>query len=463
MDAKTFLVSHQEEAVQDLKEFLRIPSISSLPAHQDDVRRAAEWLRTRLLRVGLIDVTVHPTAGHPIVTARAPAAPGRPTVLVYGHYDVQPVDPESLWNSPPFDPEVRDGRLYGRGTSDDKGQLYMHVLAAEACLQAGTLPVNLTFLFEGEEESGSVHLHDFIAGHKDLLAADIAVISDTPMFRSGVPAICHGLRGLAALDIRVDGPRQDLHSGVFGGAVANPAHVLATLIAALHDDEGRVAVPGFYDGVRELTVAERESLIRLPFDADEFLQSTGSPQFFGEPGYSTLERVWTRPTLEVNGMWSGFIGPGRKTIVPSHAEAKLSCRLVPDQDPDQVLTRVADYLKAQCPDTVRLTVTRHEGDPGTLTPLDHPVVDEARAAMREVFGVEPANIRMGGSIPVVVTFERELGVSTLLLGFALPEENFHAPNEYFTLDNFYRGAETIAKLWQRLDTWHPTSGQGSET
>lgn len=460
MDVETFLSSHQDQAVRDLTEFLRIPSISSLPAHQADVVRAAEWLRARLTRVGLIDVTVHPTDGHPIVTARTPVAPGRPTVLVYGHYDVQPVDPESLWTSPPFEPQVRDGRLYGRGTSDDKGQLYMHVWAAEACLQAGSLPVNLTFLFEGEEESGSIHLHDFITRHKDLLAADIAVISDTPMFRSGVPAICYGLRGLAALDVRVDGPAQDLHSGVFGGAVANPAHVLASLIAALHDDAGRVVVPGFYDGVRELTVAEREGLISLPFDADEFLQSTGSPRFFGEPGYSTLERVWTRPTLEVNGLWSGFIGAGRKTIVPSHAEAKLSCRLVPDQDPNHVLHQVEEYLRARCPDTVRLTVTTHEGDPGTLTPLDHPVVDEARAAMRTVFGVEPANIRMGGSIPVVVTLERELGVSTLLLGFALPEENFHAPNEYFTLENFYRGAETIATLWQRLRDWTPKPQRG---
>jgi acetylornithine deacetylase/succinyl-diaminopimelate desuccinylase-like protein len=453
MTPHEYLRAHRDQAVAELIEFLRIPSISSLPAHRPDVERAAEWLADRLRHAGLEWVTVHPTGGHPVVTASAPYQAGRPTVLVYGHYDVQPVDPLEAWESPPFEPAVRNGRLYGRGASDDKGQLYMHIVAAEACLRTTGLPVNLTFLFEGEEESGSVHLHDFIREHQDLLAADAAVISDTPMYQAGMPAICYGLRGLAGIEVRVDGPAQDLHSGVFGGAVANPAHELARLIASLHTPDGRVAVDGFYDGVRDVPPAERDALAKLPFDPEAFLASTGSPALFGEPGFTTLERLWVRPTLDVNGMWSGFIGEGRKTIIPAYAAAKITCRLVPYQDPQHVQKQVIRHLQDRCPPTVRLTVTPYEADPGILTPLDHPVVAAAEGAIRRVFGQDPVHILMGGSIPVVLTFRDVLEAPTVLLGFALPEEHFHAPNEYFTLENFFRGQETIAALWQSLATW----------
>jgi acetylornithine deacetylase/succinyl-diaminopimelate desuccinylase-like protein len=451
--ASEYLAAHRPAAVEDLADFLRIPSISSLPDHRSDVERAAEWLAARLRRAGMEWVRVHPTPGHPVVTASAPYQPGRPTVLVYGHYDVQPVDPLSAWQTPPFEPSVRDGRLYGRGTSDDKGQLYMHILAAEALLRTTGLPVNLTFLFEGEEESGSIHLHEFIRTHQDLLKADVVVISDTPMYGPDMPAICYGLRGLAGLEVRVDGPAQDLHSGVFGGAVANPAHVLADLIHSLHTPDGRVAVSGFYDGVRELPASEREALAALPFDPDAFLQSTGSPALFGEPGFTTLERTWVRPTLDVNGMWSGFIGEGRKTIIPAYAMARITCRLVPHQDPAAVMDRVVAHLTDRCPDTVRLTVNRQEADPGILTPLDHPVVKATETAIRSVFGRDPVRILMGGSIPVVLTFLDVLQAPTVLLGFALPDEHFHAPNEYFTLENFFRGQDTIAALWQALAGW----------
>lgn len=450
MEAMDRLASRREAALEDLVAFLAIPSVSSVPAHREDVRRAAAWLAERLERAGLEGVRVHPTAGHPVVTARSAPVPGAPTVLVYGHYDVQPADPPDAWTHPPFSPRVADGRVYARGASDDKGQVLMHVLAAEALAATGGIPLNLRFLFEGEEESGSVHLHDFVAAHREELAADAVVVSDTPMFAAGVPAICYGLRGLAALDVTVRGPAQDLHSGVFGGAVANPVHELARLLAALHDADGRVAVPGFYDGVREPTPAERAEWARLPFDEAEFLRTTGSPRLFGEPGYSTLERVWARPTLEVNGIAGGFAGDGRKTIVPASATAKITCRLVPDQDPVAVVDAVVRFLEARAPDTVRLEIVRHEADPGVLTPLDHPVVAAARRALAATFGREPVNIRMGGSIPVVHTFQSVLGAPTVLVGFSLPDERFHAPNEFFTLDNFYRGTEALVRLWLAL-------------
>lgn len=450
MEALDWLAAHRDAALTDLVEFLRIPSISSLPAHRPDVERAAEWLAARLARAGLTDVQVRPTGGHPVVTARSPAVPGAPTVLVYGHYDVQPTEPADAWSRPPFAPHVADGRVFARGASDDKGQVLMHVLAAEALAATGGIPLNLRFLFEGEEESGSVHLHDFVAAHRDELAADAVVISDTAMFGPGIPAVCYGLRGLAALDVTVRGPAQDLHSGVFGGAVANPVHELARLIAALHDADGRVAVPGFYDGVREPTAAERAEWARLPFDEGEFLRTTGSPRLFGEPGYSTLERIWARPTVEVNGITGGFAGDGRKTIVPACATAKITCRLVPDQDPAAVVDAVVRFLEARCPDTVRLEIVRHEADPGVLTPLDHPVAAAARRALARTWGREPVNIRMGGSIPVVHTFQAVLGAPVVLVGFSLPDERFHAPDEFFTLENFYRGTEALVRLWEDL-------------
>ncbi|POB11658.1 dipeptidase [Sulfobacillus sp. hq2] len=448
--ALSYLKDHHAQYLEELQAFLRLPSISALSDYKSAVKDTAIWLRERLHQAGMVVSRVDETEGNPIVYAETDQDPTKPTILVYGHYDVQPVDPLDQWTHPPFTPTITDNILYARGASDDKGQVYMQLIAAEAWMKTGTLPVNLKFLFEGEEEIGSIHLDDYIRSHQDQLHADVAVISDTPMFADGVPAVCYGLRGLAALEVHIEGPRQDLHSGVFGGAVANPAHVLAQILASLHDSEGRVTVPGFYDAVDTLSATERENFGSLPFDATEFLASTGSPALYGESGYTTLERIWTRPTLEVNGMWSGFIGEGRKTIIPQSAHAKISCRLVPHQDPDDILDRVEEYLRQQCPPTVRLRIERGEGAPGSVTPLDHPATQAAVQAIRDIYHKEAAYIRMGGSIPVVVTFDTVLHIPTVLLGFALPNENFHAPNEHFHLDNFYKGAETVATLWHYL-------------
>lgn len=449
--ALRYLRSHHDQYLSDLTEFLSIASISALPQHHQDVRSAAEWLRTRLIQAGMSNAHLEETAGNPVVVGSRVVDPNRPTVLIYGHYDVQPVDPLEKWAHPPFEPTVIDDILYARGSSDDKGQVYMQLVALEAWWKtAGDLPINVKVLFEGEEEIGSVHLADYIENHQEELRADFAVISDTPMFAAEVPAICYGLRGLAAIEITLTGPFQDLHSGVYGGTVMNPAHALSSLIASLHNPDGTVNIEGFYDGVEVLTEKEQQAFQALPFDPDAFLASTGSPELFGDPHFTPLERIWTQPTVEVNGMWSGFIGEGRKTIVPAEAHAKITCRLVPNQDPHHVLRVLEAHLKAHCPTGVRLHIQRGEGDPGTKTPLDHPSVVAAEQAIAEIYHQKAAYIRMGGSIPVVVTFQEVLNMPTLLLGFALPDENFHAPNEHFHLNNFYRGAETLALLWSHL-------------
>ncbi len=446
--ALQYLRSHHDQYLTDLTEFLSIASISSLTQHQKDVRTAAQWLRDRLIRAGMPNAHLDETPGHPVVVGSLIVDPNRPTVLIYGHYDVQPVDPLEKWVHPPFEPTVIDDILYARGSSDDKGQVYMQLVALEAWLKtSGSLPVNVKVLFEGEEEIGSLHLSDYIKSHQEDLRADFAVISDTPMFAAEVPAICYGLRGLAAIEVSLTGPFQDLHSGVYGGTVMNPAHALAGLIASLHNADGTVNIKGFYDGVERLTEKEQQAFQALPFDSEAFLASTGSPMLFGDPHFTPLERIWAQPTVEVNGMWSGFIGEGRKTIVPAEAHAKITCRLVPNQDPHHVLDMVEAHLKAHCPTGVRLHIERGEGDPGTKTPLNHPSVLAAEQAIEDIYHQKAAYIRMGGSIPVVVTFQEVLNMPTLLLGFALPDENFHAPNEHFHLNNFYRGAETLALLW----------------
>ncbi len=446
-----YLEAHRETYLQELTEFLRIPSISALAAHHKDVLAAADWLVERIRRAGFPSVTRSETGGSPVVLARYGEDPHKPTVLIYGHYDVQPVDPLEAWHHPPFSPTVVNDLLYARGASDDKGQLFMQLIAAEAWIQtAGEVPVNFRLLFEGEEEIGSGHLERFIKEHQEDLRGDFAVISDTPMFDHESPAICYGLRGLAALQIQVSGPFQDLHSGVYGGTVANPAHVLAHLIDTLHDDTGRVAVAHFYDGVDELSPSERRTLAALPFDETQWLADLGVERLVGEQDFTPLERTWARPTLEVNGMWSGFIGEGRKTIIPHRADAKITCRLVPHQDPHNVLSAVKAHLEAHCPPGVHLSVDLGEASPATLTPLQHPAVRAAAQAIKQVFGTDPVYIRMGGSIPVVVTLQDVLKTPTILLGFALPNENFHAPNEHFHLANFYRGAKTLAALWAEV-------------
>lgn len=451
-----YLKEHQETHLQELFEFLRIPTVSALSEHKQDIRRGAEWVAAQMKKVGLTRAEVIPTAGHPLVYGEWLERPGLPTVLVYGHYDVQPVDPLDLWDTPPFEPQVRDGQLYARGSSDDKGQVFMHLKALETLLAVdGTLPLNFKFLIEGEEEVGGEHLDSFIRENHELLQADALVISDTTMFDRGYPALCTGLRGLAVLEVRLEGPATDLHSGLFGGAVQNPIHALAELLAGLHRPDGSVAVEGFYDRVRPAAEAEKSSIAALPFSDEDFLKDVGAPALFGESGYTTLERLWTRPTLEVNGIGGGFQGEGTKTVIPARAFAKITCRLVPDQDPDTINDLIEAHLKKHCPTGVRLQVQRLQGGKPTLVSPDHPAVTAAAEALNEAFGVRPAFIRMGGSIPVVQTFQEELKVPVVLLGFSLPDEKFHAPNEHFDLGNYRDGLKTLCRYWPKLASWRP--------
>jgi acetylornithine deacetylase/succinyl-diaminopimelate desuccinylase-like protein len=458
--ADRYLASAHAEGLDGLCRFLSIPSVSTLSAHRGDVRRAAEFLAARLRQAGMTDVRVLETGGgggHPAVYASWLHAPGRPTALVYGHYDVQPADPLERWTSPPFAPAIRAGKLYARGASDDKGQVWMHVLAAEALLRtAGHLPVNLKFLIEGEEEVGSPHLGPLLVEQRALLAADVAVISDSGFLRPGLPALVCGLRGLAALEVHVRGPRRDLHSGEHGGAVQNPLHALAALVASLHTPDGRVAVEGFYDDVRLPPEEERAAWARLPFDEREYLEETGAPAVFGEPGFTVPERLWARPTVEVNGMWGGFTGEGSKTVIPAEAHAKITCRLVPDQDPERVLRAVRRHLERHCPPGVRLEVELRGGSPAAVIPADSPFVRAAARALERAFGTPPARIRMGGSIPVVPLLAQELGTPVVLMGFGLPDDQIHAPDEHLDLGNYERGMRAIAAFW--LEVGGRTSG-----
>ncbi len=444
--------SHGEAFVEELKSFLRIPSVSTDPAYREGIRRAAGMLRQRLLEAGFERAEIIPTEGHPVVYAEWMAAGEEaPTVLVYGHYDVQPPDPLELWETPPFEPTVRGDYLYARGVADDKGQLYTHLKAAEACYRTrGRPPVNLKCLFEGEEEIGSVHLEPFIREHRDLLAADSAVISDSHILRPDLPAILYGLRGLAYVEITVSGPAHDLHSGSYGGAVHNPLHALAAMIAALHDEEGRITVPGFYDKVRPLTEEEREELARIPFDREAWLKETGVPTDWGEPGYTIIERTSARPTLDLNGMWGGYTGEGAKTIIPARAHAKISMRLVPDQEPEEIARLLLDYLQAIAPPTVRVEGRVLHGAPPALIERHSPAMEAASRAYEFGFGKRPVLMREGGSIPVVTTFQQELGLQPVLMGFGLPDDGIHAPNERFYLPNFYRGIQTVLAFWEAL-------------
>ncbi len=450
---ESYIAENQERFIEELKEFLRIPSISALPQHRNDMIRAADFAADHMRRLGLQRVAVMPTGGHPVVYGEWMGAPGAPTALVYGHYDVQPVDPVDLWTTPPFDPRVRGGELYARGASDDKGQVFLHWKAVEAHLKVyGQLPVNLKLIVEGEEEVASEHLEAFVAANQDLLKADTIVVSDTPWFARGVPTICYGLRGLIYLQANVMGPTTDLHSGSFGGSVANPIQVLAEIIAGLKDGHGRVNVPGFYDRVRPLAPEERQRFAGLPFDESEYARELGVPHLFGEEGYSTLERVWVRPTLEINGIWGGFTGEGSKTVLPSRASAKLSCRLVPDQDPDEIMDLVEARIRRLCPPAVALEVVRMSSGKPTLTALDHPVVQAAARAMERAFGKKAAFIRSGGSIPIVPALQELLGVPVVLMGFTLPDDHAHAPDERLDLGNFFGGIRASAYLWDELSS-----------
>jgi acetylornithine deacetylase/succinyl-diaminopimelate desuccinylase-like protein len=446
-----FINVNRDRYVDELKQYLAIPSISALPQHAGDVRRAAEWTADALRAAGMQNVKLFETEGNPIVYGDWLQAPGKPTILFYGHYDVQPVDPVDLWTSPPFEATVRDGELYARGAADDKGQVFMHIKAVEAFLkQAGSLPVNMKFFIEGEEEVGSAHLDDFVRAHKQELGADVVVISDSPMFDRGVPSICYGLRGLAYFQIDLRGTKSDLHSGSFGGAVANPAFVLTQMIAQMKDRSGRIKVPGFYDDVLPLSDAEREQFKRLPFNEKRFRKELGAPKLVGETGYTTMERVWGRPTLEVNGLLSGFTGDGAKTVIPAVAMAKISMRLVPDQDPEKIAQQFEEYVWKIAPKSVELKFTRMHGGKPWMTSFDNAFVQAAGRAIERGFGKTPVFTREGGSIPVVSTFQQELGLPSVLFGVGLPDENAHAPNEKLDLGNFYNGIIASAYFYQEL-------------
>ena len=446
-----FIQTNRDRYVEELKQYLAIPSISALPAHAADVRRCGEWTVEELKRIGMQSVRLIDTPGHPIVYGEWLGAQGAPTILFYGHYDVQPVDPLELWESPPFEATVRDGEIYARGSADDKGQIFMHFKAIEAHLsQNGKLPVNIKVLIEGEEEVGSKNLDTFIEANKDLLAADVVVISDSPMFDRGIPSICYGLRGLAYFQIDLRGTSTDLHSGSFGGAVANPNMVLAQILAQMKDKGGRVKIPGFYDDVRELTTEERDQWKRLPFNEKAYARSIGAPRLFGESGYTTLERVWARPTFEINGMWGGFTGEGAKTVIPAIASAKVSMRLVPNQNPDKIAQLFEDYVKKITPKTVEVKVTRMHGGKPWMTEFDNPFVQAAGRAINKGFNREPVFNREGGSIPVVATFQEILGLPSVLFGVGLPDENAHAPNEKLDLQNFHGGIIASAYLYDEV-------------
>ncbi|MEX2283187.1 MAG: dipeptidase [Gemmatimonadota bacterium] len=444
-DVHGYIDQNLERFRSELFEFLRMPSVSARSEHAADVRKAADWFADKCKAVGL-ETRVYDTPGHPIVLTEWRGAPGAPTVLVYGHYDVQPVEPLDLWTSPPFEPVVRDGRIYGRGSVDDKGQLYLHLKAIEAHMRTNrALPINLVLIAEGEEEVGSANLMPFVNQNKKKLACDAVVISDTTMIGAGIPTIGVSLRGLAYIEVRVHGPAHDLHSGSYGGAVINPATVLARIISSFHDENWHVLIPGFYDDVY---AAEdfRAQIRKLPSDDQEFRRETGVPTQDGEAGYSTLERIWIRPTVEINGLLSGYTGEGSKTVLPAHAMAKVSCRLVPDQDPDRIAELLQKHIRSVAPDTVRVEIDVLHGGKPWRAKTEGPLYDAAAAALEKAFGKKTVFAGEGGSIPIVPEFEKVLGAPALLMGFGLPGENAHAPDEWMSVENFEKGTHAAAAL-----------------
>jgi acetylornithine deacetylase/succinyl-diaminopimelate desuccinylase-like protein len=446
-----YIDANKEQFKEELFDFLRIPSISTDSDHKKNVKDAAYFLINKLEALDLGQVELFETDGNPIVYGELITDESKPTVLVYGHYDVQPPDPKDLWETPPFEPTVRDGNIYARGASDDKGQSYTHLKAMEAYQKTDTdFPVNIKFIFEGEEEIGSPNLVPFIEEHKELLSCDMVLISDTAMFAEDTPSITYGLRGLAYMQIELEGPNRDLHSGVYGGAVDNPANVLCEIIAKLKDEEGHIQIPGFYDDVVELTEEEREAYLKLPFNEDEYKKKLGLKALKGEKGYSTLERTSARPTLDVNGMWSGYQGEGAKTVLPAKAGAKVSMRLVPDQDPKHIAKLFEKHVKSLAPDTVKITVTEHHGGNPAITDLSFYGLQAAADAFEAIYNKEPFFTREGGSIPIVADFQNILGAQSILMGFGLNSDAIHSPNEKFALKDFYRGIRTSAKFFELL-------------
>ncbi|MDA7858729.1 dipeptidase [Mariniblastus sp.] len=453
----SYLSENHDRFESDLFEWLRMPSIGTDSAYDADVRKTAEWLAQKFIDMGLKTETIE-TCGHPLIYAESPKVEGAPTVLVYGHYDVQPPDPLELWETPPFEPTVRDGKVFARGATDDKGQMITHVFGVEAYLKTkGALPIQVKFLIEGEEESGGAGLKAFLNGEYDVelpvkekISADIAVISDCSQYGPGQPAITYGLKGITYYQVNLTGPNRDLHSGGFGGTVANPANVLCKMMAALIDENGRVQVPGFYDDVEELSEREREQFSKLGFSDEDYQKELGVKALAGEKGYTTLERRWARPTFDINGLWSGYQGEGAKTVLPAKAGAKFSCRLVPNQNPEVIQEGMRKMLEALCPESIEMEFIALHGAPGFVLSLDSPYMEAAADAIEQGFGVRPVFVRSGGSIPVVNAFTEMLGIDTLLLGWGQDDDNLHSPNEKFSLEDFHRGIKSSCCLWDEV-------------
>jgi acetylornithine deacetylase/succinyl-diaminopimelate desuccinylase-like protein len=442
-DIRRYVSENKQRFLDELFELLRFPSVSADPKFKADMLKTAEYVADKLKSAGADTVEICATAGYPIVYGEKIIDNSLPTVLVYGHYDVQPPDPLDLWHTPPFEPTIRDEKIYARGSCDDKGQFYMHVKAFELMMSTNSLPCNIKFMIEGEEEVGSSNLGIFVNQNKERLKADVVLISDTSMISLEHPSLETGLRGLSYVEVEVTGPDRDLHSGVYGGAVANPATILAKLIASMHDENNHITIPGFYDDVLELSKEEREMLNKAPYDESEYKIDLKVDELWGEKGYTTLERTGTRPTLEVNGIWGGYIGEGAKTVLPSKAFAKISMRLVPNQQSDKITKLFKDHFESIAPKSVKVKVTPHHGGEPVVTPTDSIAYKAAQKAILESFGKEPIPTRGGGSIPIVALFEKELGIKTVLMGFGLDSDNLHSPNEKFDIANFYKGIETI--------------------
>ncbi len=447
---KTYIDSNKDRFLSELFEWLRIPSVSADSRHKGDVRKAAEYLKEKFTSAGVDSVEVCETKGHPIVYAEKIIDASLPTVLVYGHYDVQPADPLNLWDSPPFEPVVKDDKIYARGACDDKGQVYMHVKAFEAMIKLNLLPCNVKFMVEGEEEVGSDNLGTFVKENKAKLKADIILISDTSIISLDHPSITTGLRGLSYMEVEVTGPNRDLHSGVYGGAVANPINILCDMIDSLHDENGRVTIPDFYDKVAELTSAQREAINKAPFNLNDYKKDLDIDDIKGEKGYTTVERTGIRPTLDVNGIWGGYTGEGAKTVLPSKASAKISMRLVPNQVSAEITTLFTKHFESLAPKSVKVKVIAHHGGEPAVTPTDSPSYKAASKAFEEVWGKTPIPTRDGGSIPIVALFKKELGLDTVLMGFGLDSDAIHSPNEHYGIKNFLLGIETIVAFYKHF-------------
>ena len=444
----TYLETNKQRFLDELLELLRIPSVSADSSFKGDVRRAAEFVKDKLQAAGLDNAQLYETPGHPIVYAEKIVDATKPTVLVYGHYDVQPADPYELWLTPPFEPTIRNERIYARGACDDKGQFYMHIKAIEAMMATGGLPCNVKVMIEGEEEVGSDHLGIFVANHREMLKADVILVSDTSIISNETPSLETGLRGLSYVEVHVTGANRDLHSGVYGGGVANPINVLCEMIASLHDKNGRITIPEFYDNVVDLSDVERAELAKAPFDLTEYKRDLGINDVMGETGYSTNERTSIRPTLDVNGIWGGYIGEGAKTVLPSKASAKISMRLVPNQTPDEITELFTTHFKSIAPAGITVTVTPHHGGMPYVTPVDSIEFEAASKAFEDAWGKKPIPTRGGGSIPIMALFEQELGIKSILMGFGLDSDALHSPNESYGLFNFYKGIETIPYFYK---------------